>query len=83
MLTGRSLKAKKELYQDLVANLGKLGILASDVFIIFHEVSLENWGICRGILASEIDLGENLYFYPRENIVADSPDKSGSINEQG
>jgi len=57
MFAGRSLQAKKELYQGTVANLGKLGILAGDVFIVLHEVPLENWGIRGGIPASEIDLG--------------------------
>ena len=57
MFTGRSLQAKKELYQGIVANLGKQGILASDVFIVLHEVPLENWGIRGGIPASEVDLG--------------------------
>lgn len=57
MFTGRSLQAKKELYQGIVANLEKLGIFASDVFIVLHEVPLENWGIRGGIPASEVDLG--------------------------
>jgi phenylpyruvate tautomerase PptA (4-oxalocrotonate tautomerase family) len=57
MFTGRSLQAKKELYKGIVANLGKLGIPASDVFIVLHEVPLENWGIRGGIPASEVDLG--------------------------
>ena len=57
MFSGRSLQAKKELYQRIVANLGKLGILAGDVFIVLHEVPLENWGTRGGIPASEVDLG--------------------------
>lgn len=57
MFTGRSLQAKKELYQGIVTNLGKLGILAADVFIVLHEVPLENWGIRGGNPASEVDLG--------------------------
>jgi len=57
MFTGRTLKAKKDLYQGIVTNLGKLGILANDVFIVLHEVPLENWGIRGGIPASEVDLG--------------------------
>jgi phenylpyruvate tautomerase PptA (4-oxalocrotonate tautomerase family) len=57
MFIGRSLQAKKELYRGIVANLNKLGILASDVFIVLHEVPLENWGIRGGIPASEVDLG--------------------------
>ena len=57
MFTGRSLQAKKELYQGIVNKLGILGILGSDVFIVLHEVPLENWGIRGGIPASEVDLG--------------------------
>jgi len=57
MFTSRSLQAKKELYQGIVANLGKQRILASDVFIVLHEVPLENWGIRGGIPVSEVDLG--------------------------
>ena len=60
MFTGRSLQAKKELYQGIVTNLGKLGILAGDVFIVLHEVPLENWGIRGGFPASEVDLGFNV-----------------------
>ncbi len=57
MFTGRSFRAKKELYQGIVGNLGKVGIIASDVFIVLHEVPLENWGIRGGTPASEVDLG--------------------------
>jgi phenylpyruvate tautomerase PptA (4-oxalocrotonate tautomerase family) len=57
MFTGRSLQAKKELYRAVVANLGKVGIHANDVFIVLYEVSLDNWGIRGGIPASEVDLG--------------------------
>ena len=57
MFIGRSLQAKKELYQGIVTNLGKLGVLASDVFIVLYEVPLENWGIRGGIPASEVNLG--------------------------
>jgi phenylpyruvate tautomerase PptA (4-oxalocrotonate tautomerase family) len=55
--SGRTLQAKKELYQGIVTNLGQLGIAAADVFIVLHEVPLENWGIRGGIPASEVDLG--------------------------
>jgi phenylpyruvate tautomerase PptA (4-oxalocrotonate tautomerase family) len=57
LFIGRTFPAKKALYQGIVANLGQLGIAASDVFIILHEVPLENWGIRGGIPASEVDLG--------------------------
>jgi phenylpyruvate tautomerase PptA (4-oxalocrotonate tautomerase family) len=57
MFTGRSLQTKKELYQGIVANLGKSGIRPGDVFIVLHDVPLENWGIRGGIPASEVDMG--------------------------
>lgn len=60
MFFGRSLQAKKGLYQCIVTNLSKLGIISSDVFIVLHEVPQENWGIRGGIPASEVDLGFNV-----------------------
>jgi phenylpyruvate tautomerase PptA (4-oxalocrotonate tautomerase family) len=59
LFPGRSLEAKRHLYQAIVLGFGKLGIQATDVFIVLHEPPLENWGI-RGVPASEIDLGFNI-----------------------
>lgn len=59
MFPGRSLEAKRKLYQGLVQRFGKLGIQASDIIIALHEPPLENWGI-RGLPASEVELGINL-----------------------
>jgi hypothetical protein len=52
MFTGCSLQEKKELYQGIVNKLGMLGIVASDVFILLHEVPVENWRIRGGIRSS-------------------------------
>ena len=57
IFTGRSIEAKRALYQAIVKNLGQVGIAAADVFIVLHEIPLENWGIRGGIPASEVDLG--------------------------
>jgi phenylpyruvate tautomerase PptA (4-oxalocrotonate tautomerase family) len=57
MFAGRSLDAKRRLYRAVVANLGRLGIPASDVIIVLDEVPLENWGIRGGTPASDVDLG--------------------------
>jgi phenylpyruvate tautomerase PptA (4-oxalocrotonate tautomerase family) len=57
MFPGRSLDAKRRLYQAIVRNLGQLGTAPSDVFIVLHEPPMENWGVRGGIPASEIDLG--------------------------
>ncbi|HTP95606.1 MAG TPA: tautomerase family protein [Burkholderiales bacterium] len=57
LFAGRSLAAKKALYQAIVRNLGALGIAASDVKILLRESVPENWGVRGGVPASEIDLG--------------------------
>ncbi len=60
LFPGRSLDAKRRLYQEIVARFGALGIAASDVFIVLQEPPLENWGIQGGQPASEVQLGFNL-----------------------
>ena len=57
LFAGRALETKRALYQAIVRNLGTLGIAPADVFIVLHEVPLDNWGIRGGIPASEVDLG--------------------------
>jgi phenylpyruvate tautomerase PptA (4-oxalocrotonate tautomerase family) len=57
MFSGRTLPAKRALYQAIVANLGHLGIAPGDVKIILYEVPRENWGLRGGVPGSEIDLG--------------------------
>jgi phenylpyruvate tautomerase PptA (4-oxalocrotonate tautomerase family) len=57
MFAGRSLDAKRRLYQAVVGNLGRLGVPPSDVLIVLHEVALENWGVRGGTPASDVDLG--------------------------
>jgi phenylpyruvate tautomerase PptA (4-oxalocrotonate tautomerase family) len=59
LFPGRSLAAKRGLYQGIVQRFGALGIAPSDILIVLHEPPLENWGI-RGQPASEVDLGFNL-----------------------
>jgi len=57
LFSGRSMEAKRRLYQSLVAALGALGIAPLDVFIVLHEVARENWGVRGGIPGSEVDPG--------------------------
>jgi len=59
MFPGRSLEAKRRLYQGIVQRFGTLGIQPSDIIIALVEPPLDNWGI-RGLPASEVDLGFNL-----------------------
>jgi len=57
LFTGRSMNAKRALYQIIVRNLGALGVPATDIKITLIECSPENWGIRGGYPASEIELG--------------------------
>ena len=57
---GRTLDAKRKLYQTVVRNLNELGIEPGDISIIIKEPPLDNWGIQGGKPASEIDLGFKL-----------------------
>ena len=57
---GRSLDAKRKLYQTIVQNLNKLDIQPNDLMIVLKEPPLDNWGVRGGIPASEIDLGFKL-----------------------
>ena len=59
LFPGRSLDAKRKLYQGIVHRFGELGIQPTDITIVLHEPPLENWGI-RGQPASEVSLGFNL-----------------------
>jgi phenylpyruvate tautomerase PptA (4-oxalocrotonate tautomerase family) len=57
---GRSPTAKRALYKAMVRNLGEVGIPTSDILIVLHEPSMENWGIRGGQSADEVDLGFRL-----------------------
>lgn len=52
---GRSLDAKRKLYQQLAERLEPVGIPRNDLFIVIDEHSLENFGLRGGVPASEID----------------------------
>jgi phenylpyruvate tautomerase PptA (4-oxalocrotonate tautomerase family) len=57
LFSGRSLEAKRALYQALVRNLGNFGIPPDHIKILLRESDAENWGIRGGVPASEVDLG--------------------------
>ena len=57
LFSGRSLEAKKALYQAIVRNLGPFGIPGDQVKILLRESPAENWGIRGGVPASEVELG--------------------------
>ncbi len=57
---GRTFKAKKNLYKEIVSRLKDLGIKGDDILIILNEPPLENWGIRGGYPANEVDIGFKL-----------------------
>lgn len=57
LFAGRSLDAKRRLYQAIVANLAPFGIPADHIKILLREITAENWGIRGGFPASEVELG--------------------------
>ena len=57
---GRSLDAKRRLYQAMVARLEALGIPRDHVKILLRELPRENWGIRGGQAACDVDLGYTL-----------------------
>ncbi len=57
LFTGRTPKTKKAFFQEIVEQLGGLGVDAEDIRVIIYDVPRENWGLKGGQPASEIDLG--------------------------
>ena len=54
---GRSIDAKRKLYQEIVNNLAPFGIPKDHILIVLKESNAENWGVQGGQVASEVDLG--------------------------
>lgn len=56
-LAGRSLEAKRNLYQAIVRNIEPFGIPRNHVKILLREIPRENWGIRGGQAACDVELG--------------------------
>lgn len=57
LFPGRSLDAKRALYQALVRNLKELGIPPDHTKVLLRESRAENWGIRGGVPACDVELG--------------------------
>ncbi len=57
LFSGRSLQAKRNLYQAIVKNLELLGVPNSEIKILLIEIPAQDWGIRGGVPASEVDMG--------------------------
>lgn len=60
MFPGRSLAAKRKLYEGIAMKVGDLGIDPRDVMVVLNERPLDDWGIRGGKAASDVDLGFDL-----------------------
>jgi phenylpyruvate tautomerase PptA (4-oxalocrotonate tautomerase family) len=57
---GRSLDAKRRLYQAMAQNLEPLGIPRDHVLVCLREIPASNWGLRGGQAACDMDLGFKL-----------------------
>lgn len=57
MFAGRSMSAKRRLYDGIVRRLSDLGVPAQDILIVIHEPPMHDWGVNGGVPASEVDVG--------------------------
>ena len=57
MFAGRSLSAKRALYQAIVRRIEPFGVQPGDVKIILHEVARDNVGMRGGKAAVDLELG--------------------------
>lgn len=56
LFAGRTVEAKRNLYNGLVDELAAFGVSAGEIKIMLIEIPRENWGL-RGKPGSEIELG--------------------------
>ena len=54
---GRSVEAKRHLYQGITSRFVTLGIPADHVTVIVRDIPTESWGISGGRAACDLDLG--------------------------
>jgi phenylpyruvate tautomerase PptA (4-oxalocrotonate tautomerase family) len=57
---GRSVDAKRALYQMIADGFESAGIPRLDVFIVLNEAPRENWGLRGGVIATDIDFAFKL-----------------------
>jgi phenylpyruvate tautomerase PptA (4-oxalocrotonate tautomerase family) len=57
---GRSIQAKRNFYQAVVAHLEPLGIPRNHVLITLRDIPLTDWGVRGGQAACDVDLGFDL-----------------------
>ncbi len=57
MFAGRSMDTKRRLYRAIVDGLTGVDVPEDDIVIVLHEPPMHNWGVERGVPASEVDVG--------------------------
>ncbi len=57
MFAGRSMEAKRRLYEAVVSRLGAAGVPADDILIVLHEPPMHNWALDGGTPADQAEIG--------------------------
>lgn len=56
-LAGRSLDAKRLLYQEMATRLDAAGVPANDLVVVVHDIPPESWGTRGGRAACDLGIG--------------------------
>jgi phenylpyruvate tautomerase PptA (4-oxalocrotonate tautomerase family) len=51
---GRSIEAKRKLYQSLASRFEKAGVSSGDLFVVITEPPLENWSPRNGVSSADV-----------------------------
>lgn len=57
LFSGRSLEAKRKLYQEMVHRLGAFEVPPADVKVVLVEIPLDNVGFRGGQAAKDVEIG--------------------------
>lgn len=57
MFAGRTMDTKRRVYRAIVGGLAAVDVPEDDIVIVLNEPPMHNWGVERGIPASEVDVG--------------------------
>ena len=57
MFLGRTIETKRKLYKELIALARSVAGESCRANVILKDVEKENWGVERGLPASDVDLG--------------------------
>jgi hypothetical protein len=57
MFAGRSMQAKRYLYEAVVRRLSATGVPPGDILIVLHQPEMHEWAVDGGTPGQEADIG--------------------------